>query len=964
MDLSILHKARVHPYLLQVLMTETDNLVLVLDKHFRILEMNSAYQDLFQKTYAHPIHLGDHLSNLLSDWPEAQSQQVALWSRALNGEQFKATLNLTNDEPALYLEIHFYPLIDEQGKQIGAIQVGKQVKSVETPFPQTELPSLFEATVEQAAVGIAYIAEDGQWLWANQKYCDILGYRQEDLKGLTFQDLTYPEDLNNDLELYRKLKSKDIPHYTIEKRYIRPDQSLVWVNLTASIIWNEDGSFQCALAIGEDITERKHAEFSLRQSEQRFRALIDAGQDYAIYMEDLQGNISSWNSGAAQIYGYQESDILNKHFSIFLTEEEIQNGLPERQLHTALSKGHFATEGWRLRKDGSQFWASVTLSPIYDEAGQVIGFSNITRDITERKQLEEALRLKLKELGNIKRAIDVSTVVSITNPDGVITYVNDAHCQLSKYSREELIGSNHNLLNSGYHSREFWKNLWSTILQGKIWKGEIRNRTKDGTLYWVDTTIYPFLDDNRKPIYFISIRHDITPLKNATENLQTSVNRQKLLAQFGLYVLSGVSIDSIMQQAVQLLANTLNVDFCKILELLPSGEALLLKEGWGWQEGCVGHCTVDAGLKSQAGYTLSVNEPVVVEDFNQEHRFTAPELLRRHGVTSGMSVIINTTQRDHPYGVLGVHSKQPQHYTVEDIDFLQSMANMLALAIEQQTAQEEIKRFTLDLEDRVTQRTAELETARLQAEVANKQKSRILTLVAHDFKTPLAAISRFVEILKTESSGTLTSEQEEILDYIAEGTTQMKGLVTNVLDRARLEEGKVKIHPNTIELPLFINTIMPAFLALAEEKQLQIHLDLAPNLTTLEADPVFLRQMLANLLSNAIKYNKPGGLVTVRIYEDETQDWIHIAVHDTGIGIPADQLTSLFSDFYRVGTAFTTEEGTGIGLASTRRLVELHGGHIDVVSTPGQGSIFTLHLPTKAVMPDPEQNTAADQQIE
>ena len=258
---------------------------------------------------------------------------------------------------------------------------------------------------------------------------------------------------------------------------------------------------------------------SLKDSEEQYRLIVDGVKDYAIFMLDPNGRIVSWNTGAERIKGYTAAEILGRHFSILFPPENIERHEPEQELQIAVAEDHFVGEGWRQRKDGSLFWATVVLTALRDESGNLRGFSKVTRDITERKRAEEELRKLVKDLSDVKFALDRSAILAVTDARGTITDINDKFCQISKYPREELIGQTHRLINSGYHPKEFFQNLWSTITRGQVWHGEINNKAKDGTYYWVDTTIVPFVDEQRKPFQYLAIRFDISDRKHTEQAL-------------------------------------------------------------------------------------------------------------------------------------------------------------------------------------------------------------------------------------------------------------------------------------------------------------------------------------------------------------------------------------------------------------------------------------------------------------
>lgn len=186
------------------------------------------------------------------------------------------------------------------------------------------------------------------------------------------------------------------------------------------------------------------------------------------------------------------------------------------------------------KKNGEAFWNEMSISPVADATGWFTNWISIERDVTERRKAQDLMAANMKSLAELKAALDESSIVAITDPQGKITYANDKFCAISKYSREELIGQDHRIINSGFHPTEFIAELWETIRSGRVWKGQIKNRAKDRSFYWVDTTIVPFLGPDEKPVQYIAIRSDIS-LQMALANELEQTNRE--LSDFA-YVVS------------------------------------------------------------------------------------------------------------------------------------------------------------------------------------------------------------------------------------------------------------------------------------------------------------------------------------------------------------------------------------------------------------------------------------------
>ncbi|WP_236025357.1 hybrid sensor histidine kinase/response regulator, partial [Arenibaculum pallidiluteum] len=217
------------------------------------------------------------------------------------------------------------------------------------------------------------------------------GYSADEILGQHFSRFYIEEDRAAGVPA-RALATADCEgRFETEGWRVRKDGTRFWASVVIDPIRDEAGHLVGFAKITRDITERRQAQEALRQSEERFRLLVQGVTDYAIYMLHPTGHVANWNAGAQRMKGYSVDEILGQHFSRFYTEEDRVAGVPARALATATREGRFEMEGWRVRKDGTRFWANVVIDAIYDDTGELIGFAKITRDITERRQAQEAL---------------------------------------------------------------------------------------------------------------------------------------------------------------------------------------------------------------------------------------------------------------------------------------------------------------------------------------------------------------------------------------------------------------------------------------------------------------------------------------------------------------------------------------------------------------------------------------------
>jgi len=451
----------------------------------------------------------------------------------------------------------------------------------------------------------------------------------------------------------------------------------------------------------------------------------------------------------------------------------------------------------------------------------------------------------------------------------------------------------------------------------------------DGTLKYIHAVSHAVLDETGEVIEYLGASVDVTERKRAEQELAGRLRQQAIVAELGQYALATPDLQVIMEKAVNLLADSLDAEYTKVLELLPDGKALRLRAGVGWKEGVVGSATVGADANSQAGYTLLSAGPVIVEDLRREARFTGPPLLRDHGVVSGMSVIIGG--REQPWGVLGAHTSRRRDFTKDDIQFLQAVANIIGHGIQRERAEVERERLR-----------------QLEAELAHINRVSMMgemaASLAHEIKQPIAAaVSNAEACLQW-----LDRDQPDLLELHEAATETVKEArrAAEIITRIGSFFRKERARHEALDINELIYEMVLLVRQEAMHRSISLRTQLGTNLSKVSADRVQLQQVLMNLMLNGIEAMKDTtGELTVQSQQDE-DGRVLISVSDTGVGLPAENADKIFDAFFT-----TKPQGTGMGLAITRSIIESHGGRLWARPNAGRGTTFYFTLPNEMAAP-------------
>jgi PAS domain S-box-containing protein len=358
----------------------------------------------------------------------------------------------------------------------------------------------------------------------------IKGYKAVEIIGQHFSRFFTAEDQANKLPAKIMDMARVYGRHEAEGWRVRKDGSRFWANAILQTVHDERGAIISFAKITRDITERVQAQNALLESERRFRILVDSVIDYAIFMLDPSGVVVNWNTGAERLKGYTADEIVGQHFSKFYTQEDRAIGLPGRFLEIAAQEGRLAAEGWRVRKDGSRFWASVVIDAIRSETGVLQGFAKVTRDITERRAALNTISESERQFRLLVGGVS-DYAIFMLDPNGIVISWNAGAQRIKGYAEEEIIGQ---------HFSKFYteadraagvpaRALYTATQEGRF-EAEGWRLRKDATMFWANVVIDPIRDERGRLIGFAKITRDITERRDTQLALQEA-EKQRAHAQ-------------------------------------------------------------------------------------------------------------------------------------------------------------------------------------------------------------------------------------------------------------------------------------------------------------------------------------------------------------------------------------------------------------------------------------------------
>lgn len=624
---------------------------------------------------------------------------------------------------------------------------------------------------------------------------------------------------------------------------------------------------------------------ALKEPAETAALLLEAIRDYAIYMLDSTGHVTSWNEGARRLKGYEAEEVLGKSFTIFYLPEDIANGHPQHELDIARTQGHYEEENWRVRKDGSRFWAHVTLTRIDDSRGHLLGFAKITQDLTERMRNEAVLReakanlekrvqertaeLQLNE-NRFRQIIELSPFpVAMLDRDMRYIYASQSWIKVFRVATENLQGKSHYDVfpNIPEHRKEIHRHC----LSGATARNEEEPFPReDGSIDWFRWEIRPWYRDTGEIGGILIYTEDVSERRKMAESIKSNERQLQALA-------------NTIPQLVWMAHGDGFVFWYNQRWYEYTGATPVQMEGWGWE---------------------SVHDPQYL-----------PEVIERW-----QKSLRGGEPFEMEFPLRGSDGK---------------FRWFLTRVVPVRDSQGQVMRWF-----GTSTEIDELKRTRDQLEQALGARDEFLSIASHELKTPLSALKMQLQMAQMRQDHLVEEELKKIFDMCVKQTDALTSLVNLLLDISRVQNGQFVLSRKELSLSDLVSDVIGRF----REQLAAAHIEVSTEVETGVVgcwDRSRIEQVVTNLLSNALKY-APNSAVKVSLKRLGSQ--AELIVQDAGPGIAIGKQIHLFERFDRAGLS-DSNGGLGLGLFIVKQIVDAHGGHVSLESEPGKGTRVSVRLP-------------------
>jgi len=750
----------------------------------------------------------------------------------------------------------------------------------------TESQEFTQALIRSAGIGI-YIVREGKFVYVSPVFQELLGYTEEELIGTYSISYVHPEDRQAvRKEAIQRLKGQSLLPY--EYRLIRKNGDVICVLERVTSIEYEGkralvGNFM-------DVTERKQAEEALRQSEERYRTSLENIED-GYFEVDLAGNFTFFNDATCRALEYSRQELMGRSYRALTVEGDM--GAVYQTFNQVYQTGEPIKEfSWKsVRRDGTERFAEASVSPLRNQKGEIIGFRCVSRDVTERKQMEEALRASEERYRTILEEMEDSYFE--VDLSGHYTFFNDSLCRAFGCSREELLGASYQGTSyRAYMTEKDAKTVFKAFNQvyrtGKPNKGLTYELVrKDGSTGFDELSAFPLRNQEGKIIGFRGIGHDVTERKRMEEALRASEEKYRTI------------LDNIEEGYFEV---GLGGNFTFF------NDSLCRSLGYTRDE--------MIGMNYRV-FTPEEDVKTVFKTFNQVYRTGKPvegfawKTIRKNG-TKGFAEASVSPLRNQAGEIIGFRG------------ISRDVTERKRMEREREALLKDLKKVNRKLEQ------------------SNKELQDFVYVASHDLREPLRKITSFGTLLQDSLKGKLDEDQRENFEFMIDGATRMQMMIDDLLAYSRVT---TKAKPSeTVDLNEVIEDLKKLELAIRLDETKGI-IRVPEPLLPVNGDPSQIHQLFQNLIGNGLKFHRDGvpPEVTIRTSQID-DDMVRVEVEDNGIGIDEEYCEQIFTMFKRLHSR-TRYEGSGIGLAVCKKIVNRHGGDIGVKSNQGEGSTFWFTLP-------------------